>query len=311
MKLFNFFKAKKLPEATVETKEIASGIKAGLALGSGGTKGFAHIGVLKAFEDEGIRFDYVAGTSAGSIVGALYSFGFSSNDILEKTANITIKDVKNGTLIFMPSSAKPIEEVLNEIMGDVTFEQSMVPFACIATDLVKAEEVVFKSGSIARAVSASCAVPPFYRPVVWGEMHLIDGAFVNPIPAKTVRDMGADIVISVEVNSSRGVGTESLGIIDVYRAATRIATRLTAESGFKNSDIVIKPDMDSFTSYNMKGANEMIKRGYEETYAHMESIKRLLKIPNPSIMHKQGVPEIQFNPQKKKKKSAINAIEAK
>ena len=202
----------------------------------------------------------------------------------------------------MPSSAKPIEEVLSEIMGDVTFEEALTPFACIATDLVKAEEVVFRSGSISKAVSASCAVPPFYRPVIWGDMHLIDGAFVNPIPAKTVREMGADVVIAVEVNSSRGVGTDSLGIIDVYRAATRIATRLTAESGMKNSDIVLKPDMDSFTSYNMKGANEMILRGYEEAYSHMESIKRLLKIPNPSVTHKKGAPEIQFNPQKKERK---------
>ncbi|MEG1806130.1 MAG: patatin-like phospholipase family protein, partial [Clostridia bacterium] len=203
MKFIDFFKRKKTKSQeifAIETKK--NKIKAGLALGSGGTRGFAHLGVLKAFEDENIKFDYVAGTSAGSIVGALYSFGYSVDEMIEFASGLSIKDVKSSALIFMPSSAQPIEEVVRKFLGDVSFSDSKIPYSCVAVDLVTGDEVVMKDENLPKAVSASCAVPPFYRPVVWGDMHLIDGAFANPIPAKIVRDMGADIVVSVEVNST-------------------------------------------------------------------------------------------------------------
>lgn len=301
MKFIDFFKKYKKPiKDNAETVIINENrIKGGLALGSGGTRGFAHLGVLKAFEDENIRFDYVAGTSAGSIVGALYSFGYSVTEMIDFASKLSIKDVKSSSLIFMPSSAQPIEDVVRKFLGDVSFSDSKIPFACVSVDLVSAKEIVMKQGDLPKAISASCAVPPFYRPVVWGEMHLIDGAFANPIPAKVVRDMGADIVVSVEVNSTRGIGTDSLSIVDVYLASTRIATRFTADEGVRNSDVMLKPDLKDFTSHNMKGVNEMIKNGYDEAYRQMEKIKELLGLPNPHKANPKGAPILEFMSSKK------------
>lgn len=291
MNLFNLFKRKVKPEG-VEERE--SKIKSGLALGSGGTRGFAHLGVLKAFEDEGIKFDYVAGTSAGSIAGALYAGGYTVTQMIEFISRLSIKDVKNSKIVFMPSSSKPIENVLKGFMGDIVFSDLKRKFACVTVDLITGKEVVLTKGSVARAVSASCSVPPFYRPVEYEDMHLIDGAFANPIPANVVRSMGADVVVSVEVNSARGAGTESLNIIDVYRTAVRIAMRATADEGIINSDIMLAPNLNEFKSFNIKGANEMIKLGYDCAYEKMAEIKKLLGYKNPNESNPKGAPSLSF-----------------
>ncbi|MEG1805912.1 MAG: hypothetical protein RR327_05930, partial [Clostridia bacterium] len=100
-------------------------------------------------------------------------------------------------------------------------------------------------------------------------------------------------------NSTRGIGTDSLSIVEVYRAATRIATKYTADDGIRNSDVVLRPDLKDFTSYNIKGVNEMIKNGYDETYRQMEKIKELLGIDNPHQMSPKGAPILKFINNKK------------
>lgn len=292
MGIFSFFKRKKTPKSVGQVEK--SKIKAGIAFGSGGTRGFAHLGVLKAFEDEGISFDYVAGTSAGSIVGALYSAGYTVSQMVELLSDLSVKDVKGTNLIFMPTKSDYIEKVIERFSGQLQFSDLKKKFACVAVDLISGEEIVLKEGFVAKAVSASCAVPPFYRPVVYNDMHLIDGAYANPIPANVARGLGADVVISVEVNSNRKGGTDSLHILDVYRAATRIATSKTAEEGIKNSDVLIMPNLKEFKAYNIDSVNVMIQKGYDAAYEKMEQIKTLLEIENPTQNCKKCPPTIKF-----------------
>lgn len=279
------------PEIIEEKPEI----KAGIVFGSGGTRGFAHLGAIKAFEDEGIKFDYVAGTSAGSIAGALYAAGLNSGEIAQFISKISIKDVKGSKFVFMPTTTTSLQKTIRQfLVGKEDFSQLDKKFVCCAVDLVSGKEVVFSEGDVPFAVAASCCVPPFFKPVIMGDMHLIDGAYANPIPANHVRELGANVVISVEVNTTRGVGTSSLSMWDVYNAATRIAMRATADDGIAKSDLLICPKLAEYKSFDVKGVNQMIKIGYEETYRHMKEIKTLLNLDNPESANPLGAPTIEF-----------------
>ena len=297
-KFINKFRKKpepQLSEPLIEEESPKPVIKPGIVFGSGGTRGFAHLGVIKAFEDEGISFDYVGGTSAGSIAGALYAAGFDSAKICECVSQISIKDVKGSKFIFMPTGTESLQKVIRTFLGDkCRFEDLEKKFVCSSVDLVTGKEVVFSSGDVPFAVAASCCVPPFFKPVVDGERHLIDGAYANPIPANNVRNLGANVIVSVEVNTTRGVGTSSLSMWDVYSAATRIAMRATADEGIANSDVMICPPLEEYRSFDVKGVNRMIELGYEEAYKRMREIKLLLNVENPDSVSKKGAPKIEF-----------------
>lgn len=290
-------KPEPLPEPVVEieSKEEKPVIHPGIVFGSGGTRGFAHLGVIKAFEDEGIEFEYVAGTSAGSIAGALYAAGLDSSEIAKCVAHISIKDVKGSKFIFMPTTTDSLQGVVRQFMqGREDFASLKKPFACCAVDLVTSSEVDFFEGDVPFAVAASCCVPPFFKPVVYGEKHLIDGAYANPIPSDLVRKMGANVVISVEVNTTRGAGTSSLAMLDVYTAANRIAMKATAAEGIANSDLLICPVLSEYRSFDLKGVNRMIEIGYEETYNHMREIKTLLGYADVDSVSPKGAPTVEF-----------------
>lgn len=298
MGLLNFFKRKIRQE---NVGKNTNGIKCGLALGSGGTRGFAHLGVLKAFEDEGISFDYVAGTSAGSIAAALYAAGYKVQEIVEVVNQIPAQ-LKSGLIPFIPSTTVMLESVLRRYIGNLSFEDLPRAFSCVAVDLLTSEEVVFSSGDLVKCVCASCSVPPLFKPVVYNGMHLVDGAFSNPIPSNVVRKMGAEIVVSVEVNATRGVGTTSLNPISVWFAATRIATRSTADEGIINSDVMLNPELKEYKSTSFKNINEVMKTGYDCAYEKMSEIKKLLGYKNYQELSPKGAPVLRVIDIKKKNK---------
>ena len=247
----------------------------GLALSGGGARGFAHIGVLKAFCEAGLKFDIIAGTSAGSIVGALYSFGLPFEKMEEASENIKVEDVRDSTFIFSTSNASNIEGILRNYIGDAMFSDLRIPFVAVACDLVTGKEVHLDRGSVARAVSASCCVPGIFKPVIWEDKHLIDGGIKNVLPADVARERGADFVVSVEVNSARGIGTDSLKTLDVFKAAMRMSLAGNGKIGLINSDIVIFPDISKYKSTSKQGYREMIAEGYR---AAKEALPEILKL---------------------------------
>lgn len=247
----------------------------GLALSGGGARGFAHIGALKAFSEAGLNFDMIAGTSAGSIVGALYSYGLPLPEIEAAGEGLKVEDVRDSTFIFSTSNPSNIEGIMRDFIGDAMFSDLKIPFVAVACDLVTGQEVHLDRGSVARAVSASCCVPGIFKPVIWDDKHLIDGGIKNVLPADVVREMGADFVVSVEVNSGRGIGTDSLKTMDVFKAAMRMSITGNGKTGIINSDIVLFPDTRKYKSTSKDGYREMIAEGYR---AAKEAMPEILKL---------------------------------
>ena len=177
--------------------------KIGLALGSGSARGWAHIGVIQALEEAGINVDYVAGTSIGALVGAAYAAG--NIDVLRDIAlQLNWKQIFYFFDIVFPKSGlidgKKIADFIRNNMQERNIEELSLPFRAVSTDLAKGCEVVIHEGDIVEAIRASISIPGIFTPVMKNELVLIDGGLVNPVPVSTVREMGADFVIAVDLN---------------------------------------------------------------------------------------------------------------
>lgn len=251
--------------------------KLGLALSGGGTRGFAHIGVLKAFEEERIKFDCVAGTSIGSMMGAMYCAGISIESMIELSKSVKRQEILNKPWAIGSDSAN-IARVANQLLNDKTFEELSTPFTAVAVDITDGQEVLLTSGNVARAVSASCAVPALFTPVVIDDMVLVDGGLLNNMPADICRLMGAEIVIGVDLNHNRGKGTTSRKLKDTLIATWNITTKSTMYKGHHNSDIVIEPELGQYKNTSLDHVDEMIAEGYRVAMEAMPEIKELLQI---------------------------------
>ncbi len=271
MGFWDFFKRKKNKE-----KKINKNIKLGLALGGGGARGFAHLGVLKAFDENGIKFDYIAGTSVGSLVGAFYASGMTGEDIIEISKKINKKDIKNNKIMFMPSSTEGLQKIIKSNLGDIDVKDLKTPFCSVAVDMKSGNEVNIKSGNLAKAVAGSCAVPGVFTYVDFGDFRLQDGGLQNTIPSDVVKSMGADFVVAVDCNPNRGYGTESPKLMDILSATIRILMKSNAVKGKFYADVIIEPDTKRFKSTKLKGAEEMIEEGYKAALEKIEEIKELL-----------------------------------
>ncbi len=264
-------------------------VKLGLALGGGATRGYGHIGALKAFEEYGIEFDYVAGTSVGSLVGALYCAGLKSDQIYDIGMDITEKEIKTSKIIFVPSKATGIQNIVKKAVGDITFEDLKIPFCAVAVDLISGEEIRITQGNLATAVSGSCAVPGVFAPVDFENMHLADGGLQNNIPADIPRLHDCDYVIAIDVNSTRGEGTDSVGLVDTLLASLRILMKSNSVKGYINSDMVIKPDLKRYKSTKTEGKEEMVEEGYLAT---IEKIPEILKMISKKPSKKKKINNI-------------------
>ena len=261
----------------VETKARNSRpLKIGLALGGGGTRGFGHIGVLKAFKEYNIEFDYIAGTSVGALIGALYANNVDIDYMIDIAVKLRTKDILTSKIPLIPSKTEKLEAMVTENIGDIDLKDLKKPFAAVATDLVTGEEVALREGSAARAIAGSCAIPGVFNPVIIDGMHLVDGCLKNTVPSDVVRDMGADIVIGVDLNSARGYGTGSMKYIEVMMATLRILMKTAAVKGYVSSDYMVMPDLKKFKQTRTEGADSMIEEGYNAAITSMPEILAVL-----------------------------------
>lgn len=250
-------------------------IKIGLSFGGGGTRGFCHLGVIKAFEEFGLKFDFVSGTSAGSLAGAFYAAGYTYNQMYDIVKNIREKDIRKNIIPFTPSKIDGVGEIITENLGDINIEDLKLPFAAVAVDIKSTKEVCFTKGNLAKAVMGSCAVPGVFQPVIYDDMILCDGGLQNTIPADVPRYFGCDYVISVDVNKSRTYGTDSTKTLDVLFCSIRILMKSNAVRGYVNSDLVIAPETKRFKSTKTDGMEEMIEEGYKATIDIMPQIMEI------------------------------------
>lgn len=250
--------------------------KLGLALSGGGTRGIAHIGVFKAFEEAGLKFSCVAGTSAGSILGAMYCKQLPWQEMLSAAKQLTKKDILDKKFV-LGSDSQNVANVVTKILGETTFEQLKIPFAAVAVDISKGEEVVLDSGDVATAVAASSAVPALFTPVKKDGMVLVDGGLLNNMPADVCRRMGADVVVSVDLNHTRGSGTTSSKILDILIASWTITTKSSVYKGELNSDVIITPELSAYKNTRLENIDEMFEEGYRAAVAKLDVIFDVLK----------------------------------
>jgi NTE family protein len=247
----------------------------GIAFGGGATRGLAHIGVIKVFEEHNIKFDLVAGNSAGSIIGALYAAGFTSSQMYNIAKKISPTDILG--LNFQRKGlfkSNKLEELLREHLNDKTFADLERPYRCVAVNLRNGELVELYEGSVVTAVRASCSVPGVFSPTVIDDLLLVDGGILNSVPADVVQSMGATFTVAVNLNSDRGQFSEPKTGFDVVYSSLKIAWNENTVQRLKNVNVAIAPDLKDFTYYDLKHIDKMIEIGEK---AARDKISEILK----------------------------------
>lgn len=287
--------------------------KIGLALGGGAAKGVAHIGVLKAIEEEGVHIHCVSGTSIGAMVAAYYAFGKSADEIMKVGRELSFSKVAAFTLrrrgMFTTDS---IEEMILRDLGDVKIEDADKPLAIVATDITTGEKVVFRKGSLAKAVCASAAVPGAYVPVEYKGRLLVDGGLTENVPTSVLEKMGAGILVGIDLNGVKKYPypKDALGVLG---NAFDIAIDLRTRDQLKTCDIVVSLDLSKYSRLgNAEDADELFHEGYAPMKAKIQTlwwhksanlffyalkaVKELipLKIPLAVKKYIEKIPKIEF-----------------
>jgi len=247
--------------------------KVGVALGGGAVLGAAHVGVLRALSESGIRISYIAGTSIGAFIAAFFAFGRSWKDIEEITGDLKWVDISGLSLSqFGLLSNKKLGEVIIDNIGEVDFENSDIPFAVVATDITSGEKVVIKEGPVAEAVMASACIPGIFIPVEKYGRLLVDGGIVENVPVSTLQDMGADYIIGVDLNAEH-VNKRPENIIEVLLRSFDFTIKTASEIQTEEADLLIKPDLSSFNMVDVDQAEDLIEEGYSEAKKKLGEFK--------------------------------------
>ncbi len=248
--------------------------KVGLALSGGSVRGAAHLGVLEVLEREGIRPDCVAGTSAGSVVGAVYCAGLDLDEIKQLALHLHWKKLGRVTrprLGFL--DGQRLEQYLDETIGHLQFEELEIPLAAVAVDIVRGELVVLKEGPVAPAVRASCALPGVFTPVERGAQILVDGGVLNNLPVSVVREMGADYVIAVDLLPSTIWGARPRNLFEMFYLSFYTLLR-AAHSEASEADCLIVPAIGQLNWVDLSQVEVLIEKGHEAAEAKIEQIKQ-------------------------------------
>lgn len=252
-------------------------IKLGLALGSGGAKGFAELGALSAFEENGIHFDIIAGTSIGSVIGAFYADGYSVTDIFELLKRIDLGEVTNMFMLGMDTSG--MYNLIDREIGGKNIEELAKPFKVVATEIESGEERVFDSGNVASALCASSSFPPFFKPVVIGNERFVDGAFTNSIPADLVKGMGADYIVGIDLANHEAKPSLLSRLFPTYKSKIKEPWA----KGYEFSDVMLHPDLSDFQATSYRRGKEMFDIGYHHAMSFISKIKQDIdKLKNPT-----------------------------
>ena len=267
--------------ATAPAQPAGRPLKIGLALGGGAARGFAHIGVIKTLEAHGIHPDLVVGTSAGSVVGALYAAGnngFALNKLALEMDEAAISDwavpwFSRNTGVL---KGEAIQAYVNRAVNHQPLEKLKIRFAVTATDLATGAPILFERGNTGLAVRASSAVPGVFQPVRIGERLYVDGGLVAPVPVRFAREMGADFVIAVNI-SAQPDGQPSGSTVDMLLQTFTIMGQTLNQYELKGADIVIRPALGAMRGSDFAGRNLAILAGERAAAALMPDIKAKLR----------------------------------
>ena len=271
------------PDVRAPVSVVASSappVKVGIALGGGAAKGFAHIGVIKMLEANGITPVVVSGTSAGSVVGALYASGMDAFAMQEKAFALDeskIRDVSlfSGGVI----KGQKLQDYVNELVGGRTLEKMRKPLAVVATNLADGKRTVFVRGNTGQAVRASSSIPGVFEAVSIGKANYIDGGITSPVPVDAARELGAEFVIAVDISSkATGIGS-STSMLGNINQSIRIMGQKLGALELQRADIVIRPQVLDIGPADFEQKNRAILEGERAALAALPQIKaRLAKL---------------------------------
>ena len=269
------------PAVTVVQPKPPRPLKIGLALGGGAARGFAHIGVIKALEAQGIVPDIVVGTSAGSLVGALYAAGNNSFALHKMALEMEEAAISDWSVpLFARSSGvlkgEALQGYVNKAVNNLPLEKLKIPFGAVATDLRTGAPVVFRKGNTGLAVRASSAVPSVFQPVQVGGHTYVDGGLVSPVPVRFAREMGADFVIAVNISSQPEMQAASSSV-EILLQTFAIMGQSINQYELKEADVVIKPGLGGMKGGDFAGRNLAILAGEQAAVARMAEIRQKLQ----------------------------------
>jgi NTE family protein len=253
----------------------------GLVLGAGAARGFAHVGVIKALEAQGIRPDLVVGSSAGSVIAALLASGASGNDLNRLSLNLDEATIADWGLPFAGRfggliKGDALQNMINREVQNKTIEQMRIPLGIVATELQSGKGVLFRTGNTGQAVRASCSIPGVFQPTTIGGKEYVDGGLVAPVPVSYAKQMGASIIIAVNI-SSEPVHQDASGTLGVLQQTISIMQRSINQYELKSADIVITPHLKQMGGSDFKSRNAAILAGEIAAQEQMALIKEKLK----------------------------------
>ena len=251
--------------------------KIALVLGGGAIRGFAHIGVIKMLQAEGITPDFIVGTSAGSIAGALYAAGFSGFDLQEMAfaldkATMTDWSMFGKGLI----KGEALQNFINKAVGNKNIEDLPRPFACVATRLDNGEGVLFQRGNLGIAVRASSSVPGVFQPVLINGVEYVDGGLVSPVPVRYAKQMGADFIIAVDVSTPPSTDPTA-SKMDVLMRTFDIMGKSIRSWELPQADVLVRPDLSKVSSTDIDAKHQAILEGEKAMLAAMPQLRERLK----------------------------------
>jgi len=251
-------------------------IRIGIALGGGAAKGFAHIGVIKMLEASGLRLDVVSGTSAGSVVGALYASGMDAFQMQQQAFALDeakIRDVSlfSGGVI----KGQKLQDYVNVLVGNRPIERMRKPFAAVSTQLETGKRIVFTRGNTGQAVRASSSIPGVFEPVLIGVLHYVDGGIVSPVPVDAARALGADFVIAVDI-STKASGTSPGSLLGNVSQSITIMGQALGQQELARADVVIRPRVNDIGAADFEQRNNAILEGEKAALLAMPQIRAKL-----------------------------------
>ena len=261
------------PPPPVVVKATPRAPRIGLALGGGAARGFAHIGVLQVLEEQGIKPDLIVGTSAGSVVATLYAAGKTPTEMA--TMAMTLDESSITDWIFPGRSllkGEALAKFVRNLTGGRQIESMRLPLGIVATDLQSGQPILFRRGDPGQAVRASSSVPAVFEPVKIGGREYIDGGAVSPVPVRFARQMGADLIIAVDI-SAIPEGQPTKGAVDILLQTFNIMGHAISQFEMQDADIVMRPKLEDIGSTEFSARRLSILAGREAALTELQRLK--------------------------------------
>jgi NTE family protein len=250
-------------------------VKIGLALGGGAARGFAHIGVIKALEAQGIVPDIVVGTSAGSVVGSMYAYGYNGFTLQKMAMEMDEASISDWALPFFSKSSgvlkgEALQSYVNKAVHNLPIEKLKIPFGAVATDLKTGQPILFRRGN------TGMAVPSVFQPVSIAGKTYVDGGLVAPVPVRFAKEMGAEFIIAVNISSATEAQATASSLDVLMQTFTIMGQRLNQHE-LKDADVVITPALGAMGSADFNGRNLAVLAGEQAAASVMPQLKARLK----------------------------------